>query len=176
MDEKKKSKKQKLIVQISIITVIMFAATLVFTSVSDYLITRNSYLSSKNEMIDRDLKNYNLHLSDNRAYYIDHMKTDSENIIRPLTKEETELRQSGEVKSTQFELMMSKDKVDLDSLDEQNAYLYLKCTPDEPDLLTGVTDDYYTAVSYSECFKELTYDISKHSAVKEILSGKAFKD
>ena len=176
MDEKKKSKKQKLIVQISIITVIMFAATLVFTSVSDYLITRNSYLSSKNEMIDRDLKNYNLHLSDNRAYYIDHMKTDSENIIRPLTKEETELRQSDEVKSTQFELMMSKDKVDLDSLDEQNAYLYLKCTPDEPDLLTGVTDDYYTAVSYSECFKELTYDISKHSAVKEILSGKAFKD
>ena len=53
---KKKTKKQKLIVQISIITVIMFVVTLVFTSISDYLITRNSYLSSKNEMIDRDLK------------------------------------------------------------------------------------------------------------------------
>jgi len=63
----------------------------------------------------------------------------------------------------------------IDFIDEENAYLYVRCTPDEPDPLKNESDDYFTAVSYSECFKNVTYDISKHSAVKEILSGKAFK-
>ena len=155
----------------------MFAATMIFTSLSDYLITKNSYLSSKNEMIDRDLKNYNKTLSENRAYGINYMKTDSENIIRPLTKEETELRSSDEVKKTLSELIF-EDEINFDSidevtrrfylrnsfmmltiyldreiretkytsislidfLDEQNAYLYLKCTPDEPDPLTDMND------------------------------------
>ena len=190
----------------------MFAATMIFTSLSDYLITKNSYLSSKNEMIDRDLKNYNKTLSENRAYGINYMKTDSENIIRPLTKEETELRSSDEVKKTLSELIF-EDEINFDSidevtrrfylrnsfmmltiyldreiretkytsislidfLDEQNAYLYLKCTPDEPDPLTDMNEDYNTAISYSDCFKSISYDISKHSAVKKILSGKAFK-
>ena len=51
----KKEKRQKLVVQVGIISFCIFLATLVFTLFSDYQITRNAYLSSKNEMIDRDL-------------------------------------------------------------------------------------------------------------------------
>jgi len=96
----------------------MFTMTLIFTSISDYLITKNSYLSSKNEMIDRDLKNYNETLSENRLYCIDLMKDDSENITRPLTKEETELRNSDEIKNAIFELMMAEGNIDYDNIDE----------------------------------------------------------
>ena len=35
----------------------MFAATMIFTSLSDYLITKNSYLSSNNEMIALAMSN-----------------------------------------------------------------------------------------------------------------------
>ena len=53
----KKKKSKKLLIEVGIITIIMFVATLVYTSLSSYFITRESFLNSKNEMIDRDLKN-----------------------------------------------------------------------------------------------------------------------
>ncbi len=51
----KKKKTEKLLLQVSLIILVVFIAAVLFTAVSDYFITREAFLSSKNEMIDRDL-------------------------------------------------------------------------------------------------------------------------
>ena len=62
--KKTKDKHHKLLVQIGIITIVVFTATLLFTAVSDYIITRRSYLTAKQEMIDRDLKSMRNNMED----------------------------------------------------------------------------------------------------------------
>jgi len=54
------------------------------------------------------------------------MKSDEENIIKNLTKDEIELRSSDEVKNSLFGLMMSKDKIDYDSIDDVIRRFYFK--------------------------------------------------
>ena len=98
MDEDKKTKKpkkHKLVIEIGVQSIIFFTATLLFTIVFKYSVTRNSYLTSKNEMIDRDLKNCTKDLKNSvNEWYLDYIKAHSDDIKRKLTDEELALANS----------------------------------------------------------------------------------
>lgn len=98
MDEDKKTKKpkkHKLVIEIGVLSIIFFTATLLFTIVLNYSVTRNSYLTSKNEMIDRDLKNCTKDLQNSvNEWYLDYIKAHSDDIKRKLTDEELALANS----------------------------------------------------------------------------------
>ena len=98
MDEDKKTKKpkkHKLVIEIGVLSIIFFTATLLFTIVLNYSVTRNSYLTSKNEMIDRDLKNCTKDLKNSvNEWYLDYIKAHSDDIKRKLTDEELALANS----------------------------------------------------------------------------------
>ncbi len=52
------------------------------------------------------------------------------------------------------------------------AYLYLLCNPQEPDPMAAATlDEYYTTLSYAECFRSLESPASAHEAMQELLKG-----
>ena len=54
MDEDKKTKKpknHKLVIEIGIISIVFFTAILLFTIALNYSVTKDSYLTSKNEMV-----------------------------------------------------------------------------------------------------------------------------
>ena len=85
----KKPKKHKLVVEIGVLSIVLFTATLIFTIALNYSVTRDSYLKSKNEMIDRDLKNCTKDLKTSiNEWYLDYVKAHSEDIKRKLTDEE----------------------------------------------------------------------------------------
>ena len=51
----KQNREQKLLLQVSAVVIALFFGAVLFVVVSDYYITRRAFLTSKNEMIDRDL-------------------------------------------------------------------------------------------------------------------------
>ena len=53
----KKPRNRKLLVQIGVMTLLIFTVTLAWFIITDYSITEKSFLSAKHEMIDRDLNN-----------------------------------------------------------------------------------------------------------------------
>ena len=88
-----KTKKQKLVIQVGIITFLIFVATLTFTLFSDYTITRDAYLSSKNEMIDRDLNNFRDYMKGVRIleWGVKYWREHTGEMMREGTKEEQAL-------------------------------------------------------------------------------------
>ena len=212
----KKHRNKKLILQISIITLLIFAATLAYSILTDYSITKDSYLSSKNEMIDRDLKNTSdtVKVSLYSNWFWDYVKEHGEDIIRPLTNDEIALRESEEISLTLFDFSM-RERTDIEECspevqlfeaknlfdiltfiqniqakslnyasmefleftNENEAYLYLKNTPDEPEALSEESRiDDYTRRLYTDCFKPISYKASEHSAVEKILAGELNKE
>ena len=111
----KKHRNKKLILQISIITLLIFAATLAYSILTDYSITKDSYLSSKNEMIDRDLKNTSdtVKVSLYSNWFWDYVKEHGEDITRPLTNDEIALRESEEISLTLFDFSM-RERTDIE--------------------------------------------------------------
>ena len=102
--KKMKEKHHKLLVQIGIITIIVFAATLLFTIISDYVITRRTYLTAKQEMIDRDLKNMEHNLYDeNNEWYFSFYRDHVDQLLAGISEEEQAFRDSGE-----YEVFMQK--------------------------------------------------------------------
>ena len=68
MEMNKLKKNRKLLVEIGLITIAVFITALIFIVISDLYYTENVYLTSKNEMIDRDLGNVCEGLEKSRWY------------------------------------------------------------------------------------------------------------
>ena len=86
-----REKKGKLQVEIDIITVIIFAVILVFTTYSFYYETLDAYLQSKMEMFDRDLENISTVVSREligTSWFWTYAKEHAQDMTRPLTAEE----------------------------------------------------------------------------------------
>ncbi len=92
MGEDKKTKKpknHKLVIEIGIISIVFFTAVLLFTIALNYSVTKDSYLTSKNDMIDRDLKICTKDLRNSmNEWYLKYIKEHRDDIIRPLSDEE----------------------------------------------------------------------------------------
>lgn len=88
---KTREKKGKLQVEIDIITVIIFAVILVFSTCSYYGETVDAYLQSKMEMFDRDLENISTVVSRELIgtdWFWTYAKEHAQDMTRPLTAEE----------------------------------------------------------------------------------------
>ena len=92
MGEDKKTKKpknHKLVIEIGIISIVFFTAVLLFTIALNYSVTKDSYLTSKNDMIDRDLKICTKDLRNSmNEWYLKYIKEHRDDIIRTLSDEE----------------------------------------------------------------------------------------
>ena len=89
----KKARKRKLAVQVGMVTCLIFFATLAYILISDYSITRDAYLSSKNEMIDRDIRTLAKGVKDNKLlpWGLKYWREHTGEMDRGLTAEEQEL-------------------------------------------------------------------------------------
>ncbi len=106
-----KPKNSRLQVEISVITVLIFAVILVFSSLSNYYVTRESYLNSKNEMIDRDLKNLNESIlqSVNMPEYWSYTKDHAEDMTRESTEKENAFSETEEARNMRMNLILNGD-------------------------------------------------------------------
>ena len=106
-----KRKKGKLQVEIDIITVIIFAVILVFSSISYYQETTDAYLESKKEMFDRDLDNISTIMSQELIgtdWFWTYAKEHAEDLIRPLTAEEEAFIQTDEAREAMTAFLEGK--------------------------------------------------------------------
>lgn len=88
-------KPRRLLIQVSLMTVVIFAATLLYMVISDYLITKRSYLKAKQEMIDRDLENMEKNLDDdNNEWLLPFIMENADELLKGLSAEEKEVRNS----------------------------------------------------------------------------------
>ena len=97
--EKIKKKKGKLQVEIDIITIIIFAVILIFTTNSYSHETMDAYLQSKKEMFDRDLENISTIISQEligTSWFWTYAKEQAQDMTRPLTEEEEAFSKSEE--------------------------------------------------------------------------------
>ena len=207
-----KQKNGRLQAEIGIITALIFIAILIFTSLSNYFVTKNSFLNSKNEMIDRDLKNIATSTKEliPTDWFWSYSKEHAEDMTRPLTDKETEYSASEEFTGIKADFFLG-ERSDFEACDEDaqfllarmywqmlslnldyeirelkyadisvldfpndhETYLYVKCTENEPNAMEELSKfDAQTAFSYSEAYKKLNYDLSEHTAVKQITDGK----
>lgn len=104
----KKEKKHRLLVQVAIITIIIFVITLGFMIYNNYTVTKESYLESKQELIDRDLNYIRDELKS--FSYIDwiigYLEEHPDTLTRPLTEEEEALKNSQEYDEFYYRLMI----------------------------------------------------------------------
>lgn len=206
-----RKRNRKLLVQIGIITLLIFVATLAYSMITDYSITEKSFLSSKNEMIDRDLINMSSSeaMTGMTSWFWDYTKEHGDDITRALTEEEIARLESEEIQSALnaysygerndfaecdpelqmfnarniFQVMVLLRDMEIKQLkyasidcisftNEHEAFLYLRNTADEPDVLSEESfSDPYNTFAYSEAFKTISYEASQHSAVRQILAG-----
>ncbi len=92
--EQMKKKRGKLQAEISLITVIIFAVILFYSSFSYYHETKDAFLRSKYEMFDRDLENIRVISSQEligTPWFWTYAKAHAEDMTRPLTEEEAAL-------------------------------------------------------------------------------------
>ena len=123
----KKAKNKKLLIEVGIITIIMFAATLVYTSLSSYFVTRESFLNSKNEMIDRDLKNISTNINDlaSTKWYWKYIKENSDDMKRDMTEEEAALSISDEIINEKLGFLTG-ERDDYETCDPQLQFFLAK--------------------------------------------------
>ena len=213
-------KNRKLLFQVGIITILIFISTLAFTLISDYSITKESYLESKQEMIDGDLINLRNSVENNRnlTWFFDYMEKNPDSIKRSVTEEERIEYESEEFIDGFFDIYF-EDGTDYYNASEKiqfwisrnifahfstiinmmnyemqydSIYVIDVINEDESFFVmeTYQEDDYYNdnddsmsdgdalydgeeyISAYSNFSKFIEYPASKHSAVKEILSGK----
>ncbi len=123
----KKPKNKKLLVEMGIISLLIFTATFIYSVFTDYTVTKNAFLSSKIEMMDRDLKNVNNYI--NTAVplgeFWDSVKEYGDDILRPYTEEELERRTSREVKDKLFDYYLGTD-MDWETIDPDVRFFLVK--------------------------------------------------
>ena len=198
MPEKTK-KKKKLLIQVGIVTILIFVGSLLFVLSSVYSITRNAYLSSKDEMIDRDLFNIYKEMNNNAVrnqWFLDYLKKHSEAMTRDITEEEEAAKSSQAYKDALVDYFFD-DTFDADKYDPviqlllaRNSYEILMSAltlkrgltssairlmdfPNEHEALIYMEDN----PNGSDHVAELVpYEASEHSAVETILSGELGED
>ena len=106
---------------------------MIYNSISDYNITKDAFLSSKNEMMDRDLLNTTEDI--NRVYTewcLRYIRENRDEIFRPMTEEEQKVQDTG--RRVVFDALLANENIDFDDADptEQKYiarylfYLYLQ--------------------------------------------------
>ena len=106
-----KTKNGKLAVEVGLFSILIFLS-IVYTTLSNYRVTAEAYLRSKNEMIDRDLKSisgYTQELTGTPRFWR-YAKEHPEDMTRPLTDEEQAFSESAEVEETLLALLQGEGK------------------------------------------------------------------
>ena len=194
----KKEKNNKLLVQVGIITMLIFVATLTFTMVMDYIITRDAYLSSKDEMINRDLMTFyeRFESINHKDWFFSYLQEHSEELIDPLTPEELAVSESDSCYDT-IERLLHDENADPSEEDEVTQMLfarhlyevYMLNLDKNSELhysgiwILGIQDEESSIIYMTEKSRKnigdgpqvVYYPASEHSAVEKILSGE-FKD
>ena len=187
----KRPKKQKLLIQVGIITIFFFIATLLFVLISDYMITRDAYLSSKEEMIGRDLR-YKRHFFMNFGsldWMFEYANDHPEDMTRELTADERAMEDDITFTEEFAPYLSEKEdpaKADpmLQLLLARHLYYTIDLSLNRDPLeysrvyLLGILDEhtacyYMDSDSYEDIhfrIKHINYEASDHSAVEKILT------
>ncbi len=109
--DKAKAKNGKLAVEVGLFSILIFLS-IVYTTLSNYSVTEEAYLRSKNEMIDRDLKSISGYIQEltGTPWLWRYAKEHPEDITRPLTDEEQAFSESAEVEETLLALLQGEGK------------------------------------------------------------------
>ncbi len=196
----KTAKRQKLMVQMSLIAVVIFIATLSYIVVSDYYITRNAFLSSKNEMIGRDMKMMcdDLRTIPSLEWFLGYIKENEDDVKRELTPEEEKVNESDEFQNYSSNLIINAKDPSSDATDlykllyakqvysiialalktktyfnySSMSFMQLKDDKRES-IICSITSDMQLYNEYDgiELGTVLEYELSEHSALEKILSG-----
>ena len=192
-----KNKKRKLLIEISLITITIFVISYALTVVTDLYMTKNTYLSSKKEMIDRDLieVNNNFLWVSHYDWFIEFQKEHSEDVATEPDYEEMTLYNSEAYIKLSDSLYFDEDFDPGDQNYQKQLFLarmfyksikvyiegsltdllvydrrYLFIPGDEHgSYLVGETGD---EALKEQVGKTFAYDASEHSAMKDILAGK----
>ena len=123
----KKPRNRKLLVQTGEAILLIFAVLLIFTMIMFYSITKKSFLSSKNEMIDRDLQNISeeVHNYILTNWFWDYAKEHREDLLRPLNDEETALYESETIKNERWAFLVG-ERDDYETCDPSLQFLLAK--------------------------------------------------
>ena len=122
-----KKKKRRLLIQVLSLTVAFYVIAMALSAVTMYRSSRRSYLSAKNDMIQRDLKRVGGYLTSLPGiyWYFDYSRTNADQIRVPMTEEEayialkelpedqTEAYRYLETLSTEAQLAYAKDLYNL---------------------------------------------------------------
>ncbi|MBO4396089.1 MAG: PP2C family protein-serine/threonine phosphatase [Eubacterium sp.] len=119
----KNKKNKKLLFQVGFITISVLMASLILISVFDLFYSKKLYLSSKEEMIETNLQTISDRLSDtnNLKWFVEYIKTHSEEISVPATDEEKELYKTDEYTDTMYNSIVEDDF----NFDEQTPEMQL---------------------------------------------------
>ena len=196
----KTAKRQKLMVQMSLIAVVIFIVTLSYIVVSDYYITRNAFLSSKNEMIGRDMKMMcdDLRTIPSLEWFLGYIKENEDDVKRELTPEEEKVNESDEFQNYSSNLIINAKDPSSDATDlykllyakqvysiialamktktyfnySSMSFMQLKDDKRES-MICSITSDMQLYNEYDgiELGTVLEYELSEHSALEKILSG-----
>ena len=95
---KTRKRNRKLLFQVSLIIIAMFILSYAFTVVTDFFMTRNTYLSAKREILEHDIIRFSKELSEESdyKYLFDYMTEHPDELRRPLPEEEKAFDKSDE--------------------------------------------------------------------------------
>ena len=192
MKDGRKGKTHRLVIQVGIIMILIFVATLVFTVFADYVITRDAYLSSKNEMIDRDLNNVSMTFRNIRIlpWGLKYMREHPGEASAPRDGKDPVISDSTEFEEIWISCLsgaQDPEALDPDVQSEVASRLYGNIAVQLKNTgllnysgiyLLGIVDEsrsciYSDSYSYTDidiCGKSIEYPASEHSAVEKILS------
>ena len=192
----KKKKNHKLVIQVGIMSISILIATLVFSAVSVFFLSRDIYLSSKNEMIDLDLDSgsKNLAFTSNFDWFISYQKEHPKEVVDGPTFEEQNLYTSDkysdllldflysgtvdpEKQTPEIQLFLAREiykMINIESagsesnlLDCARRYVLIVSNEHESYLVSEIgNDDLRDSIGTT-----ISYEATEHSAVKKILSG-----
>lgn len=196
---KTRKRNRKLLFQVSLIIIAMFILSYAFTVVTDFFMTRNTYLSAKREILEHDIIRFSKELSEESdyKYLFDYMTEHPDELRRPLTEEEKAFDQSDEFGEIMYQyyiegLEFEKQTPEIQMFIMRRAYqslgadfqalelfnfermLYYVIKDKDSIYLVANSDDNWNALDgdSGSDIQKLEYESSGHSAIKDILDGK----
>lgn len=196
----RKEKKHKLVIEVGVIALLFFAATLFFTLSYDYVVTRDAYLNSKREMISRDIKYLQVRMKGirNLNWIMDYVRENKDRVLGDYTEEE-EIENEKEGTYEEIDRIIGGE-VNPEDEDPIMQMLYVRhifnvlelqinrsdinCESYTNIWLLGILDEHQSVIYIDDQTYEnpekavnyMDYEEADHSAVERFLSGEKISD
>ena len=186
-----RKRRHKLVIEVGMITFLFFILTLIFTSLTNYMITRQAFLDSKDEMMERDLRGIQDRMKAirNLGWVLDYMIENPDEVINA-DPEEDVLSDADAMGRIDDFISGKADPADATPEEQINyvrqiysilgIYLDREHPEDNETWLIGIQDD-HSIIKYMDdetydtlkgFMEPLDYDLEEHKALKKLLSPK----